>query len=229
MTISPRLSVIIPCRDDSETLAKLLPQIAAHELVEIIVVSSAVGNVTVERLCTKFNAQCVVLNDTRGARLSRGAKLARAPNLWFLHADSVIDDTAISAVVQAFDDGWIGGYFRFHLLGPRTIGKRWIEFTVALRCRMGGIPYGDQGLFVTAAEYQCAGGHEPIPLFDEFRLVRHLMRDNRFHLLPLAVGVDARRWEKSGFTLHTLRNRFFSLAYSFGVSPERLARWYYRN
>ena len=227
MTELPRLSVVIPCHDDAEPLARLLPQISSDDRVEVIVVSNSDRHDDVAAVCARHGAQCIFLNETRGARLLKGAELASAPNLWFLHADAVIADDAAGAVMQSFADGRIGGYFRFRLLGARSLRKRWIEYTVALRCKLGGIPYGDQALFVTSAEYRRAGGHEPLPLFDEFRLVRQLMRSDRFQLLPLSVGVDARRWEKKGFFMHTLKNRFFSLAFTLGVSPSRLARWYY--
>lgn len=229
MTDSPRLSVVIPCRDDAEPLARLLPQISSDDQVEVIVVNNSDRHDDVATVCARNGAQCVSLDEPRGARLLKGAELARAPNLWFLHADAVIADDAVSAVKRAFADGLIGGYFRLRLLGPRSLRKRLIESAVAMRCKFGGIPYGDQALFVTAAEYRRAEGHEPLPLFDEFRLVRRLMRSDRFQLLPLSVGVDARRWEEKGFIMNTLKNRFFSLAFTLGVSPARLARWYYNH
>jgi len=229
VTASPHLSVVIPCRDDAGPLARLLPQITADDRVEVIVVCNSDHHDNVASACARNGAHCVILNETRGERLIKGAELARAPNLWFLHADAQVAEDAISAVMQAFEDGCIGGYFKFRLVGPRSLRNRWIEHTVALRCKLGGIPYGDQALFVTAVEYRRAGGHEPLPLFDEFRLVRRLMRSDRFQLLPLSVGVDARRWEKKGFFLHTLKNRLFSVAFTLGVSPSRLARWYYNS
>ena len=229
MTELPQLSVIIPCRDDAESLARLLPQISADDRVEVIVVSHADQHADVAKVCAKSGAQCVASNETRGARLLKGAELAKAPNLWFLHADAVVADDAVRDVMQAFADGQIGGYFQFRLLGARSLRKRLIEYAVAVRCKFGGIPYGDQALFVTAAEYRRAGGHEPLPLFDEFRLVQRLMRSDRFRPLPLSVGVDARRWEEKGLLTHTIKNRLFSLAFTFGVSPARLARWYYHH
>ncbi len=155
VTEPPRLSVIIPCRDDARPLARLLPQISAdnEDQVEIIVVCDADQRDEIKTVCTDNGAQCVVLNEPRGVRLRKGAELASAPNYWFLHADSELQDNAVKAVMQAFSDGHIGGYFRFRLLGPRSLRKRCIEYAVAIRCRFGGIPYGDQALFVTAAEY----------------------------------------------------------------------------
>lgn len=227
MTQLPRLSVVIPCRDDAGRLARLLSQLSTDDRVELIVVSHSDRHDDVASVCKGNGAECVFLNDTRGARLLKGAEIASAPNLWFLHADSLVEDNAVEAVLQAFDSGDIGGYFKFRLLGPRSLTKQWIEYSVAMRCKLGGIPYGDQALFVTADEYVRAGRHEPLPLFDEFRLIRRLIRSDRFHPLPLSVGVDARRWEENGFLRHSLKNRCYSLAFSMGVSPSRLARWYY--
>lgn len=226
MSERPAFSVVIPCRDDVAALARLLPQLAASRDIEIVVVCPADDRAIAE-LCAHSGARMLTIDAPRGLRLKNAAREARAPNLWFVHADATLAAGAADAVAEAFADGAVGGYFRFRLDGPRTLGKRIVEVGVALRCRLGGIPYGDQAVFVTRRAYDAAGGHEPLPLFDEFRLLARLKRDRGFRPLSMAVGVDPQRWERGGYLRQVIKNRCMSIAYALGVSPQRLARWYY--
>ena len=228
MTVSrtPVLSVIVPCRNDARPLSRLLRQLGGSEEIEVIVAAdrsdSEIGGV-----CAAAGARCLELDAPRGRRLKTAAAEARAPNLWFVHADVELPEGAIAAILDAFAQGAVGGYFRFRMTGPRTRGKQIIEWGVVQRCRLGGIPYGDQAVFVTTSAYFAAGGHEDVALFDEFRLLRTLMRQPGFGPLELAVGVDPQRWERNGYVRHVLKNRCLSIAYMCGVPAQRLARWYY--
>ena len=226
MSAAPELTIVIPCRDDSEALASLLPQLQAQAEVEVIVVSETADPRTSE-MCAQAGARHMVRNEERGARLRAAAGTARAANLWFLHADAELAKNAVEAVVAAFRNGQVGGYFRFRLSGPPRFAKKLIEFGVALRCRLGGIPYGDQGPFVTKRAYEAEGGHESLPLFDEFRLLGRLKRRPDFRAIEMTIGVDPKRWERNGYVRHIVKNRCLSVAYMLGASPQRLARWYY--
>ena len=226
MLAEPKLSIVIPCRDHDESLAKLLPPLCAASDVEIIVAGDT-ADPRVAALCAKHDVQHLVLDQARGDRLRAAADAASGPNLWFVHADAQLADGAADAVIDAFNGGFIGGYFRFRLSGAPSFAKRLIEVGVALRCRLGGIPYGDQAPFVTKVAYEAAGGHESLPLFDEFRLLSRLQRLPGFRPLEMAIGVDPKRWDRNGYLRSIVKNRSLSIAYMLGVSPKRLARWYY--
>ena len=187
MSVEPVLSIVIPCRDDGAVLAKLLPKLRAKSGVEVIVVGDSADS-RIAELCEQTGVRHIVLNEVRGSRLRAAADASRAANLWFLHADAELAKNAVDAVVDAFSKGQVGGYFRFRLSGPPTFAKRLIEFGVALRCRLGGIPYGDQAPFVTKRVYEAEGGHESLPLFDEFRLLSRLKRRPDFRAIDMAIG-----------------------------------------
>jgi len=227
VTADPHISVVVPCRDDTDALAQLLPQLVAFQRLEVIVVSAGKSDAAVKDLCTTYGARHSSIGGPRGLRLRTGAAMARAPYLWFLHADASLPVGAVDAVIESLDRGAAGGYFRFYLTGRKKLQKKIVEWSVAVRCRFGGVPYGDQALFVQADEYKRAGGHEPIPLFEEVKLVRWLQRTGRFHPLVLAVGVNPVRWDREGYAVRILKNRYLAFAYMFGVSTEKLARSYF--
>ena len=58
-------------------------------------------------------------------------------------------------------------------------------------------------------------------------LVRRLKRYGRLAYLDAPVITSGRRWEKRGPLRTTLTNMALLLGYSLGISPERLATFYY--
>ena len=55
---------------------------------------------------------------------------------------------------------------------------------------------------------------------------RALVRKGRIVVLPHAIYVSPRRWQKSGIVLQTLRNWTLTALAMAGVAPDRLAAYY---
>ena len=220
------LSIIIPCFRDEDALEGLLERLGSLSAgpLEVIVVDGA-GSARCAEIAKDHGARYLSDLSHRGARLAAGAGAATAPILWFLHADALVPDAALPAMRAAVDAGAIGGFFRFAFAGPSSLTKEFLAAMVNWRCRFG-IPYGDQGLFMTADAYEKAGGHAPLPLFEEVTLVRNARRIGAFRRLSVAMPVNARRWERDGYWRRTLINRLMAFGFTLGISAERLARWY---
>ena len=64
---------------------------------------------------------------------------------------------------------------------------------------------------------------------EDVDLVRKLRRScGPPAIIPQAILVSARRWERLGHTRTTLLNWWIMAAYTFGCNSKTLARWYYR-
>jgi len=163
----------------------------------------------------------------RGTQLHSGATAANNPILWFLHADSWPAVNSATTIRDHTAAGAVGGYFRFRFLGPRGWFKRLLEWTINARSGVG-IPYGDQGLFTTAAAYEHTGGFARQPLFEEVQLVKQLRKSGSFIGVAATIGVSPRRWERDGWLRRTVENRLLALGHALGISPYRLARVYQR-
>lgn len=224
--MTPAVSVIIPCFRDEDALEVLLRRLRelSQEPLDIIVVDGA-ASTRCAAIAGDHGARYLGDSSPRGARLAAGARVARAPVLWFLHADARVPDAALPAMRSAIDAGAVGGFFRFAFAGPQSFTKTFLAAMVNWRCRLG-IPYGDQGLFMTAEAYEKTGGHAPLPLFEEVALVRNARRTGSFRPLRVAMPVNTRRWERDGYWRRTLINRLMALGFTLGISAERLARWY---
>jgi hypothetical protein len=116
------------------------------------------------------------------------------------------------------------GYFRF-ALDDRRFRARLIERVVALRSRLFGLPYGDQGLLVSRTLYDRIGGFASLPLMEDVEIARRLGR-RRLRPIPMRAVTSAARYRRDGYLRRSLRNLSCLAGYFLGVAPERLVRRY---
>jgi rSAM/selenodomain-associated transferase 2 len=220
------IAVVVPVLGDSQPLSRLLSRIAAWRdpAIGIFVVAGDDDPGTLA-VCDQTGATYLRTQPCRGRQLDAGARDAEADILWFLHADATPDAGATQAIRDAVGSGHLGGCFRFTFTGQPSAGKRLLAGAINGRARVG-IPYGDQGLFATRSAYLDAGGFPHQPLFEEVVLVKRLRHMGSFAHLAVPIGVDPRRWERDGFLMRTLHNRWLALRYALGAAPNRLAASY---
>jgi rSAM/selenodomain-associated transferase 2 len=217
---------VIPVLGDTTELATLLARLVPQRPAQIIVVSGR-PDAAVAALCARYACRHLEGEANRGAQLALGARRATADVLWFVHADAEVPNDAIAVIAAAVRGGHAeSGCFGFAFQGPQTWYKRLLAALVALRVRCGGMAYGDQGLFARRDVYVAAGGFAESPLFEEVRLVRRLRARGTFRVLPRAIAVATRRWERDGWLKRTLANRWLALRFALGSRPEALAARY---
>jgi rSAM/selenodomain-associated transferase 2 len=226
MTVA-RIAVVIPVLGEQAELARLLRLLRSQQ-PEAIVVVSGCADAHAAALCREHDCTYLEAAANRGAQLDAGARAATAPVLWFLHVDAAPPAGALQTIEAALRKGAESGCFRFAFQGPATWYKRLLELLVALRVRCGGMVYGDQGVFVRRDAYLECGGFSAQPLFEEARLVRRLRARGTFVVLPQALGVATRRWERDGWWRRTLHNRWLAIRFMLGARPEALAVSYRR-
>jgi rSAM/selenodomain-associated transferase 2 len=222
--VATSLSVVVPVLADQEHLTRLLRQIAPDSRLELIVVDG--GSYPMPRLVDRPDV--TVIHSPRGRARQMNAGAARATGEWilFLHADSVLPAGWIDGILTA-PDGVAGGWFRFGLNDPAW-QARVIEMGVALRVRVFGLAYGDQGIFVSRREFDAMGGYREMPLMEDVEFVRRLTRRGTIFEVPLTLRTSARRWTRDGWLRRSVRNLALVMLYFAGLPPERLSRWYSR-
>jgi rSAM/selenodomain-associated transferase 2 len=235
------LSIVIPVRHDGEALARLLSQVPPQPDVQIIVTATAEHDEHLSRLqLARPDVLWVRGPAGRGVQMNAGAARASGQWLWFVHADSGLPERFVEVFRRlgvgvgeepgpsaADATPIVGGSFRFTLDSRSWQARLW-ERGVALRVRLLGLPYGDQGLFVRRTVFVRMGGFKPMPLMEDVEFVGRLKRQGRIRHLNHQLLTSARRWEREGWWRRTRRNLGLLALYYMGVSPERLARRYER-
>lgn len=221
----PPLSVIIPALNEADRIGATLDALPPESGLEPIVVDGGSRDATVAAAAA-HGVRVLKSRPPRALQMNAGAALASGARLLFLHADTRPPRDLCAQVAATLSRPGTGaGAFRLGIDAERP-GLRLIARAANWRSRLLQMPYGDQGLFLERELFWGLGGFAPLPIMEDYDLVRRLKKRTRIRLAPGAVLTSARRWEQHGILATWLCNQWILAAYHFGVAPSRLARWY---
>jgi rSAM/selenodomain-associated transferase 2/rSAM/selenodomain-associated transferase 1 len=224
-TGKPLLSVIIPSLNEAASLGRTLEHIRRADGVEIILADGGSRDATRE-IAEQSGATVLVTAGGRAVQQNAGAAAAQGRHLLFLHADTLLPDGYAEQIRRALDrPATVAGAFRFRTDGTGA-AMRLVEWGANIRSSIFQWPYGDQGLFMEKRVFDELGGFAPLPIMEDYELVRRLRRRGPVVTLNEAAITSARRWQRRGALRTTLRNLAMIAGFHAGVSPERLARFY---
>lgn len=222
-----RISVVIPTLNEEAGLAACLAAVQPAEGVEIIVADGGSRDTTVA-VARRAGAKVISAPKGRASQMNAGAQASQGDLLLFLHADTLLPLGWQSEVRRILaEPGTAAGAFTFRL-DQRTAGLRFIELSVAWRCRLAAMPYGDQGLFLRRETFWAAGGFPDLPIMEDCELVRRLKKWGRIIVSPAAATTSARRWQRKGLLATTAFNSLVVVAFYLGYPPDLLRRLYDR-
>ena len=222
---APRISVIVPTLNEQACLAAALDAVALAAGDELIVVDAGSTDGT-PGIARRYTSQFYQGPRGRAKQMNDGARHAGGDVLLFLHADTLLPADGLETVRRALQQpGAVGGAFRL-VITPATPALRLVAWGTNLRSRFGGLPYGDQALFVSRRVFEDLGGYDDVPFMEDIRLVQALRRRGRLTILPQAVATSGRRWQRDGVLFTTARNILLMTLYFCGVQPATLKRWY---
>lgn len=221
------LSIIIPTYNTGNGLLKTIESLVPPPYArEIIVVDGGSIDETLS-LAHENNARVVHSDKGRGQQMKAGAEASIGDWLLFLHADTVLP-TDWGRHVCAFITDDVkrqrAGYFTFALDDDHAQAKR-LEKIVSWRCRLLGLPYGDQGLLISRDLYDEIGGFNDIPLMEDVDIVRRIGK-NRLCQLSAAAVTSSIRYQKHGYVKRMMRNVTCLSLYFLGLSPQKIVKLY---
>jgi rSAM/selenodomain-associated transferase 2 len=198
--MTPRVSVVIPARNDADALGRTLEHLLGLpgiDAAEVIV--AAAGDPDGTRRALADRARLLWPDASTRARLmNAGAAVARGDVLFFLHADSFPPRDALALIEAALADTLVvGGAFE-HLFAEPGWSLRAITWINRVRCRLTHNYYGDQGIFVRAAVFRTLGGYRDLTLFEDLDLSQRLKRTARTVLVPVPMLTSGRRFIARG-------------------------------
>ncbi|MBV8504345.1 MAG: TIGR04283 family arsenosugar biosynthesis glycosyltransferase [Alphaproteobacteria bacterium] len=227
LSANASVSAVIPTLNAADTLAGLMEQLAASIIFEEIIVVDGGSSDETTALARAAGAHFIAAPRGRGVQLAVGAGAAAGDWLLFLHADCRLSpdwEAAVAAFLAGPEATGRAGYFDFALADAAPAARR-LERIVAWRCRVLGLPYGDQGLLIARSLYRTVGGFAPLPLMEDVDLVRRLGRGRLARIGAQCIS-SPRRYHREGYWRRPLRNLFCLSLYFAGVSPYRIARLY---
>ncbi len=222
------ISVVIPTLNAAAHLPATFLSIfdaALDGLVTEVIVSDGGSTDNTRAVAESAGASFCTGTKGRGAQLKLGAELARKPWLLFLHADTALSkgwEDEVRAFIAKKEGRAAAFSFR---LDDSGLLPRLLQASVALRCRLFALPYGDQGLLISRALYDAAGGFAPIPIMEDVEFVRRLGR-KRIALLKTTAVTSADRFKREGYLRRSARNLWCLTLYFAGTPPERLVKTY---
>lgn len=219
-----QLSIIIPALNEEQALPDTLSNLVSLPNVEVIVADGGSTDAT-QVIASNLGAIVVSCRRGRGRQMNAGAAIAEGETLLFLHADSRLPPNSQIIVRSLLDQPNIAGAFRLRVDAPGW-GLRCVEWAANLRSQFFQMPYGDQGLFISADSFFACGGFPNWALMEDYEFCRRLRRRGRIALAGASILASPRRWAKLGVFQTTLINQCTLLAFHLGVSPDRLASWY---
>lgn len=252
---SPRLSVIIPTFNEAACLGATLQALFAGAIsqaeipdptrlngtavgldpaqppgIEVIIADggSQDGTEAVVQayLQAHYPVRWLSIPGGRAAQQNAAAAVAQADRLLFLHGDTQVAPGYLPLIEYILArPGVVAGAFELAIAGDHP-QLRWVERGVSWRSHRWQLPYGDQGLFLTQAQFRALGGFARQPILEDLDLVQRLRRLGQIAIAPSAVQTSARRWESLGVLRTTLINQTMLLGYGLKLPPAWLARWY---
>ena len=218
------ISVIIPTLNAAEALPRcleaLIEGLGEGIIREVIVSDGGSGDATIA-VAVAAGAKVVQGAASRGGQLRRGCAAAKGEWLLVLHADTVLGQGWAPVVARHLEDGrpaW------FHLsFDTGGVMARLVAGWANHRARVFALPYGDQGLLVSARDYSRAGGYPDIPLMEDVALVRAL---NGLTGLPVRARTSAARYQRDGWIRRGARNLWTLARFFAGADPQVLAERY---
>jgi len=221
-----RISVVIPALNEQEGIHRAL-QSSREPGVERIVVDGGSRDGT-SQVARFLKADKLIASPPGRARqLDAGYRAATGEVVLFLHADTRLEPGWSDSVRRALERPRVaGGAFRQRFDSERW-GYRVLEFGTRLRSR-GGLPCGDQALFVRRHLLDARGGIPDTPIFEDLDLARWIRDYGKLALCRQRAVTSPRRYEANGL-VRGLGRKFVALfGYLVDFDRERVARWYHR-
>jgi rSAM/selenodomain-associated transferase 2 len=222
----PWVSVIIPAVNEADRIAAAVTAARAPG-AEILVADGGSTDATA-RVAASAGARVIRCPRGRAVQQNTAAARARGRILLFCHADTRLPPGWPVAVVQTLARrNVVAGAFGFQT-ELDSWGMRIVKRLVRFRSEILQLPYGDQGLFLSAEAFRRVGGFPDRPIAEDLALVRRLRRFGRIETSDAAAVTSDRRWRRAGVLRTTAVNQLVLIGLYLGLSPGRLGRWYRR-
>jgi len=196
-SVRPQLSIIIPLAPEETEQHYLLKDLANSSVHREIIQSS---------------------EQNRASSLNLGAKQAQGQWLWFLHADSRVNQDNLRALENSLNQDQQGAALHYFDLGFKDSNRllRSKALGANLRSRLLGCPYGDQGFCISKKVFLSLGGFPEDQPYGEDLLFVWRAHQARVPLQRIASTLltSSRKYSQQGWLKVTLLHQWYWLRLS---------------
>ena len=221
------ITVIIPTLDAADRLPAALTALMEGleaGLIRELIVSDGGSRDATGAVAQAWGARMIEGAPSRGGQLRRACAEARGDWFLILHADSILQPGWSQVVEAHLGQPDKAGWFRLRFDRP-GVRAGLVAGWANLRSRLG-LPYGDQGLLISAALYARSGGYPDLPLMEDVSLARALK--GKLTGLDATILTSAEKYARQGWLRRGGRNLWTLARYFAGADAERLAASYRR-
>lgn len=226
---SPQFSIIIPTLNEEKYIAKSIESVGAkgNNNVELIVVDGGSADKT-SKIAKEMGAIVMSAPKGRALQMNAGAEIASGKVLLFLHADSCLPADYFEPINETLGDPKVmAGAFTLRFDSDNST-LRFLEKTALFRSKKLELPYGNQGIFMLREVFERFGGFPEIPLREDVEFMQRLKKYGKIVTLSKPIFTSGRRYEENGPLKTIIKNQFLLALKYLGMSPDRVAKWYYK-
>jgi rSAM/selenodomain-associated transferase 2 len=222
---SLRASVIVPVLDEEGALPGLLGHLAALPGDWEVIVADGGSRDATRAIAAARGARVIDAPRGRAAQQNVGAAAASGDVLLFLHADSRLPPSAHASLTAALRDPAVaGGNFHLRFDGGDRF-SRVLGAWYGVQRRLG-VWYGDSTIWARPDVFAALGGFPPLPIMEDYALVRALRGAGRTPCLPGPATTSGRRWRALGIPRTVASWVVIRWLFLAGVPADRLAALY---
>ena len=226
----PHISIIVPIYNEEAHIRSLAEHVLENAFekdeLEILIVD---GGSTDESRAVALSAGLTVVSSAKGRarQMNRGAAMAQADILYFLHVDTLPPRHFDRSIRKAVQNGDKAGCFRMRF----DTENRFLQFFAWFSrfnhtiCRGG-----DQSLFITKQFfYELGGFDESYSVYEDTEFISRIYKRVPFTILPEKVVTSARRYEDHGAVSLQYHFGMIHVKNWLGAGPEQLYSYYKKN
>ena len=213
------LSIVIPLAKGESQWQRLCQDFdLLPDGSEIILVASYGDDIGEQLACLRqrfcrLSWQLIYSTQGRGIQLNKGAALARHPFIWFLHADSQITADNINSLFDCLTNKNSQNslfYFDLYFFDKSSWRLKINEVGAKFRSNVLGLPFGDQGFFLSKDTFTALGGYsEDTPYGEDHLLVWQAKHQGvKLRRCPSQLATSARKYQIHGWHYLTLKYQY---------------------
>ncbi len=228
------ISAIIVAYNEESLIEGIIKELNKQQFqgdYEIILANGGSEDNTVP-LARENNIKILNCRKGKSRQMNDAVKEAKGDVLFFVHADMQFSDQVFSIIQKKVDEGYDGGGFSnefdTHNEKIKKLGT-WMNFRFFDKREQSdkGIFYGDNGIFVKKSAFETLEGFKEIPIMEDYDFsVRMKEQFKVIKIKEPKIIVSTRRHIKAGFLKTRFQWVMIRKLYKWGISPERLAKWY---